>query len=400
MKKKNIKIKHRKYSLYQRKKSKGRKVLTILLMIVLVAGLCVLGYGLGRPLVEYFSGGASESDPSSAWTPPTSSETENSSEAESSDTPSDSDSDISEPTPEPQPEVKTASAFILPESAVTSSESLNSALAAAKNGGYTDITVTLKDEIGYFLYKTGVSGVSEAQITGSLTAKQIADIITKAGFTPRARINTLLDRTSQTYGGEYICYMIADGGIWHDFYVNQGGKSWLSPFEKGTADYLAAITSELSEAGFKSIVLANTVYPTFNPQDYTNFLRQLSIADSSARLEALWNVVSACDKAAESGGAELLLEMNDTDLFAADKGLTSAELAGDKAKLKTVSLLVDFTPGDKTGYGETMTFIGKTSAMYSGQSFSVRIKTSGFSESALAEVRKAFADSGITVFSE
>ena len=38
MKKKNIKIKHRKYSLYQRKKSKGRKFLTGLLMVILVAG--------------------------------------------------------------------------------------------------------------------------------------------------------------------------------------------------------------------------------------------------------------------------------------------------------------------------------------------------------------------------
>ncbi len=397
MKKKNIKIKHRKYSLYQRKKSKGKKVLTVVLMIVLVAGLCVLGYGLGRPLVEYFSGG-SESETSSAWTPPTSSEADSSLAEESSNASGDSDS--SDTSSEPQPEVKASSAFILSTSAVTSSESLNSALAAAKNGGYTDITVTLKDETGNFLYKTGVSGVYEAQITGSLTAKQIADIITRAGFTPHARINTLLDRTSQSYGGEFICYMIADGGIWHDFYVEQGGKSWLSPFEKGTADYLSAITAELSEAGFKSIVLANTMYPTFNPQDYTNFLRQLNISDSSARLEALWNVVSACDKAAESGGAELLLEMNDTDLFASDKGLTSAELAGDKAKLKTVSLLVDFTPGDKTGYSETMAFIGRTSAMYSGQSFSVRIKTSGFSESTLATVRKAFADSGITVFSE
>ena len=74
MKKKNIKIKHRKYSLYQRKKSKGRKVLTVLLMIVLIAGLCVLGYGLGKPLVEYFSNRGTESAPESAWTPPVSTE--------------------------------------------------------------------------------------------------------------------------------------------------------------------------------------------------------------------------------------------------------------------------------------------------------------------------------------
>ncbi len=397
MKKKNIKIKHRKYSLYQRKKSKGRKVLTVVLMIVLIAGLCVLGYGLGRPLVDYFSGRNTESQPSSAWNPPTTAATN---EQTSDGTSEASGAATTEPTAEAQPQAKSVSAFILPESAVLSSESLNSALAAAKNGGYTDVTVTLKDETGSFLYKTAVEGVAESQITGTLTAKQIAEIITKAGFTPCARINTLLDRTSQTYGGENICYMIADGGIWHDYYVDRGGKSWLNPFAEGTAKYLAAITAELSEAGFGSVILANTVYPAFNPQDYTNFLRQLSISDSSARLEALWNVISACADAAKPSGTAVLLEMNGADLFADEKGLTTAEPAGDKQKLKTVSLLVDFTPAEKAGYAETKAFIGRLSAMYSGQSFSVRLTASGFSGSALEEVRRAFSDSEITVYSE
>ena len=208
MKKKNIKIKHRKYSLYQRKKSKGRKALTIILMVILIAGLCVLGYGLGRPLVDYFKNRGNESQPESAWTPPASAETSSASGEGTSEKTAES----AEPTVEPETE-KAVSAFILPETAVISSESLNSALAAAKSNGSTDVVVTLKDESGNFLYKTGLEGIPETQVTGTLTAKQIADIVTKAGLTPHARINTLLDRTSQTYKGESICYMIADGGI-------------------------------------------------------------------------------------------------------------------------------------------------------------------------------------------
>lgn len=393
MKKKNIKIKHRKYSLYQRKKSKGRKVLTILLMVVLIAGLCVLGYGLGKPLVEYFSGRGTESKPESAWTPPASAE-QNSPSAEGT---AEKTVESVEPTTEPETE-KTVSAFILPETSVMSSESLNSALAAAKNSGYTDITVTLKDETGNFLYKTSLKDIPESQITGTLTAKQIADIITKAGMTPHARINTLLDRTSQTYAGGNICYMIADGGIWHDYYVDQGGKSWLDPFEKETATYLSDITKEISAAGFSEVILANTKYPMFNPQDYSNFLRQLNISDDSARLEALWSVISACQKAA--GETRTTIEMSDEDMFAESMALTTAELSGDKAKLKTVALLVDYSPEDKTGYAETRAFIGRVSAMFTGQEWAVRIKTSGFSATALEQVRKAFADSGITVYSE
>ena len=67
---------------------------------------------------------------------------------------------------------------------------------------------------------------------------------------------------------------------------------------------------------------------------------------------------------------------------------------------KTVSLLVDYTPGEKTGYIEAKAFIGRLSAMYSGQTFAVRLKTSSFSASGLEDVRRAFTDSGIEIFSE
>lgn len=395
MKKKKIKIKHRKYSLYQRKKSTGRKVLTVIIMVVIVAALVVVGYGVGKPLMEYFSGKNTNSEPSSAWTPPASAETSGAS-AETSQT----STETTEPTKEEQTENKTVNAFILPEAAVLSSDALNSALAAAKNGGYTDIAVTLKDETGNFLYKTSVKDVPEEQITGTLTAKQIADLITAAGFTPRARINTLLDRTTQTYAGKNICYMITDGGIWHDYYVDRGGKSWLDPFNAVTAKYLAAITGEISQAGFSSIILANTRYPAFNNQDYTNFLRDLAIADDSARLNALWNVADACVSAAKSGNSSVLLEVSDEELLSDSVALTSAEPVSDKAKLKTVTLLVDYAPGEKAGYNEARAFIGRLSAMYSGQDIAVRLTASSFSSSALDQVKKAFADADITVYSE
>ena len=161
----------------------------------------------------------------------------------------------------------------------------------------------------------------------------------------------------------------------------------LSQFEKETAAYLADITKEIASAGFTDVILANMRYPAVNPQDYTNFLRQLSISDETARLEALWNVISACQKAA--GDTRVTIEMNDEDLFADNNAiaLTTAEAAGDKTTLKTAALLVDYSPADKTGYAETRAFIGKLSAMYSGQEWAVRIQTSGFSAASLEQVR-------------
>lgn len=395
MKKKKIKIKHRKYSLYQRKKSTGRKVAGVILMVVIVAALVVVGYGVGRPLMEYLNGKGKTPEPSSAWTPPASAETSDASSEENHGS-----AETAEVTQETQPDSRTPSALILPETAALSSDALNSAIAAAKSGGYTDITVTLKDENGNFLYKTSIGDIPEEQVSGSLTAKQIAKLITDAGFTPRARINTLFDRTTQTYGGDYICYMITDGGIWHDYYVDRGGKSWLDPFNSGTAKYLAAITAELSQAGFSSVILANTRFPQFNTQDYSNFLRGLPIADDSSRLTALWNVVSACVSAAAPNSTEVLLEVSDQELLAESQALTTAEPAGDKTRLKTVTLLVDYNPGDKAGYAEARAFIGRLSAMYSGQTIAVRLSASGFSESAINEVRRAFTDADIAMYSE
>lgn len=394
MKKKKIKIKHRKYSLYQRKKSTGRKVLTVILMVVIVAALVVVGYGVGRPLMEYLSGKNNTSEPSSAWTPPVSAETQGATSEGTRGS-----SGTTEPTQEDQAASSDhSSVFVLQESALASSEALNSALAAVRGTGCTDIAVTMKDESGNFLYKTNIKDVPEEQITGTLSAEAVVSLIRSAGFTPRARINTLLDRTTQSYADENICYMIADGGIWHDFYVDRGGKSWLDPFNSGTAKYLAAVTSELSSAGFSSIALANMKYPAFNNQDYSNFLRDLPIADDSARLEALWNVITACKRSA--GDAEVLLEVSADELLSESQALTSAEPAGDRTKLKTVTLLVDYDPGDKPGYTDARAFLGRLSAMFSGQTIAVRLPASGFSESSLSEVRRAFSDAGVTVYSE
>ena len=63
-KKTNIKIKRSKINLYNKKKSKRRQALTIIITVVVVCGLGVLGYGLGKPLLKYIQdrGNSSQTD--------------------------------------------------------------------------------------------------------------------------------------------------------------------------------------------------------------------------------------------------------------------------------------------------------------------------------------------------
>ena len=262
-KKTAIKIKRSKVNLYNKRKNKRKQVLTIVITIVAACALGVLGFGLGKPLLEYFSGKNNSSDSSSAWTPPESGE-ESSSEAvrESSSGTS------SETPPEPKPEM--TDIYFLPEDAALSSASLNSALAAAKAAGVKTVAVTLKNENGNFLYKSGLKSITTHDIiTGTLSAEQICTAIKDAGFVPAARISTLKDRLcgykDATDGG----YRIAGSGVtWHDDRDEKGGKPWLSPFKTQTLQFIGEVAEELSNAGFRHIIAANTMYPKFHIEDF------------------------------------------------------------------------------------------------------------------------------------
>ncbi len=390
MKGKNIKIKHHKHNLYNKKKSKGRQVLTVVLTIVILVALAVVGYGIGRPLMEYFQGqNGGTSDVSSESTPPPS--TSETSEA-TSDT---SATESSESTP---PEEKEDAPFMLSANAARSIETLRGAVEKAKNDGYTSVAVTMKGSNGLFMYKTEIAGVKDSDaVSGTLTAKQIAELITNFGLTPTAKIYTLRDPSSGKYI-EDIKYTTNDGFTWVDDAPANGGKSWLCPFNAETAKYIADITSELAKAGFERIIFADTMYPYFRGVDET-YLSRLPIKDEQTRISALWSVINAGSAAAKQNGARLLVEVNAADMTAASRLATTAELIGARAQLKNVELLIAYTPDSSgNGYTSAKTFAG-TMKGYSGQDYSILLKKNA-SPDAIAEAEQAFKEEEITVFFE
>lgn len=397
MKSKNIKIKHRRYNLYNKKKSKGRQALTVILTIVIILALGVIGFGLGRPLMEYFqsqnNGGTSSGD--SAWTP---SQSDSSSQPDES-TPSTTVDESSESTESTPAEEKTTSLFMLPTSALRSTEALGAAVASAKSNGCTGVAVTLKNNRGYFFYKTDIAGIKDTDaVSGTLTAKQITDVISAAGLDAYARIYTLKDPVSGAYIPD-IKFTTGDGYTWLDAAPTNNGKSWLCPFNTETTKYIADITTELATAGFKKVVLADTIYPPFLNADDA-YLGHLPIRNEKARLDALWSVITASDTAAKASGASILVEVNAEDLDAASKLSTTAEIVGDRTKLKGVELLISYTPNSESTYAAAKTFAGKMKGMYSGQPYSILIHRSGVSDTEYTDAARAFTESEVTVFSE
>ena len=79
MKNKGIKVKRRRKNFYRKRKSTGRKILEVILVVLLLAALVFIGYSVAPPLIKFFSGDKNTSSTSEpAWTPPetTTSQTE------------------------------------------------------------------------------------------------------------------------------------------------------------------------------------------------------------------------------------------------------------------------------------------------------------------------------------
>lgn len=390
--KKGIKIKHHSYNLYNRKKRTGKRVLATILTIVCAAVLCVVGFGIGRPLMEFFQEKNSESNTSTpSWTPPVISTQESS---ESADSKAETETAEQPPEQENSPEIQAEqNTHILPETAYTNSDSLKSALASIKSNGYSSVCITLKDSTGYLLYKTEIESVKDTDaVTGTLTARQIYSTVESMGMTAVARINTLKDHVGGIYaGGNYI--ITGDAGAWHDAAPANGGKKWLSPFNEETSEYIAAITKELADAGFKRIILANTIFPEFHPSDYSEYLAGQSIDNEAARLNALWNVINAAKSAAESGGSQIMLETDSALLLSDNRLGTTAELAGDSEQMNKIELLLSYS-GDAQ-YTAAKSFIGRMGAQFSGQKYAVYIP----SGSVFSELSNAFSEADIAVYS-
>lgn len=393
----NIKIKHHKYNLYNRKKSRGRQVLTVILMVVIVAALAVIGYGAGKPLVEYITSKNSETSESTpSWTPPETSEADSEVSSDEAQTSASETSDTSEPD---AAEETVSSMYVLPSGTVYDAASLKSAAASAKNAGYAGIVVTAKDSVGNILYKSDIAAVKDgATVTGTLSAKQMCDIITAEGLVPAARFSTLLDRSNGNYiGGGY---MLPDGsGNWLDAAPANGGKKWLSPFSDASAEFMNNIAGELSAAGFKYIIAADTMYPDFRPSDISTYLYDLPLTDADKRTEALWNVLDAARSGAEKNGAKFIAELDGSALFAENAQATDAEFAADKAKLAQVGLLIDYTPENgSAAYAGAKSFIGRMGAQFKGQEYSVLVDSAAVSAEAVTEIQRAFAEAGAAVF--
>jgi hypothetical protein len=302
-----------------KRKQNTARVFHALFIIILLAVLVYLGYILAGPLFRFLNRSA-EITPQ-GWTPPAASETYPTVTKLQDNTDTQTGGTVLEPA-----ETKTLTGYTLPVTALVSKDTLKGFITDAQNSGFTAAIVPLKLAGGEVTYKTEAEmAVSAGVVTGTMTAKEIADTISDAGLIPIGIINLLEDNTAFTnYRGVYK--FASDNARWYDNNPSNGGKPWISPFDNDAKDYLKTLSEEVSAAGFKDIIFDGLVFPPYRNSDLGYIGSSVSSPDRYKALISLWDSVSAI---ARDNGATPMLMVSAESAAGKTAEVLHPELLGD-----------------------------------------------------------------------
>ena len=317
------------------RKKRNRKVLKAFFIIILLAALVFLGYSVAKPIYNYILDRTGENvSEQEVWTPPV--VTENA-EDELPD-----EMQTAEETEAVEEEKKhnsdTFSAYMLPVTAMDSTQSLMNALATAKETGYTAICVPMKAEGGKIYYNTAsaMAASSEDAVVGTMYSGQISSIIKNEGFTAIAYINLLED--NNRYGEKRVgSYRTTDDSTWLDNAPTKGGKPWLSPFEEETQEFIRFIANEAASADFDHIVFDGAVFPAFRNSDLSYIGENVK---SETRYKALVNIANIAAEASEVYEVNAILTVSAADILNG----TAEVFKPDELKYSTVA--IEYSPAD------------------------------------------------------
>ncbi len=280
---KSIKIKRSKNRLYKKKKS-GAKIAAETVIFVLIAGALVfVGYSAAGPLIKLWSG-ETETE-IEGWTPtPPPQVTED----DVSDTVTGGEITTESITTEEEIAGEIG-AYIMSENDISDLTALNNAINSAKELGYKQVILPMKNKEGKLLYKSNISYVKDTElVTGSMPAGQIASVIKAGGLVPKAEISALMDNSAPSYVDGAGYRFADDSYFWLDAAAANGGKRWLDPFLDGTKKYISDLSRELKQAGFEEIILSQLRFPDFTSYDQSILDNRSFTADRYKALTSLY----------------------------------------------------------------------------------------------------------------
>lgn len=302
---KNRKIK-RNTKIYRRHRKSSKMILFILFILAAVA----LGFFGTMVLKEAWDKAKEEN---SSNTSQTSSEENSSDNSNLSSQPDESQasSDSSQGNEE-----SGFQAAVMPNDILFDETARQSFLTETKQSGKTAVVVELKDENGilYFQSSNALAAQYSAVSPQALDAKVLCQSIVDAGLTPIARISTLKDPVvSRLAAGTTYQYQGGNENSWLDAALNQGGKTWLNPYQENARKYLTSLSLELAQAGFKTIILNDFYFPSAADQS-------MGIAGQTvSRSDILKQLYDEIEQAVAAQGAQAVVQLPANAYFGVDE---------------------------------------------------------------------------------
>ena len=276
----------------------AHKVKQLLPIVAAVLAIVLVGFLLGKPVLNMLSGAGKSDSSSSSQIVDTSSKLEDSSVQTDVSQPS-SDAQSDNPQPEViQPVAKTRIYYYADTSALSTEAGIDGVIAQMKSKGATHLVFDIKNQDGNLLYASADQYGSQLVADKTVDIKALVSKLSQNGITPVARMYTFMDKLiSNVERSTAVMYQGTDTR-WLDSSAALGGKAWANPASQIMRDYIISLTDEVMSLGIKEIVYAGFHTPTGYSLDKRDFGATMDQVLASMR--SLYNTLEA--KVSAKGG--------------------------------------------------------------------------------------------------
>ena len=276
----------------------AHKVKQLLPIVAAVLAIVLVGFLLGKPVLNMLSGAGNSDSSSSSQIVDTSSKLEDSSVQTDVSQPS---SDVQSDNPQPeivQPVAKTRIYYYADTSALSTEAGIDGVIAQMKSKGATHLVFDVKNQDGNLLYASANQYGSQLVADKTVDIKALVSKLSQNGITPVARMYTFMDKLiSNVERSTAVMYQGTDTR-WLDSGAALGGKAWANPASQIMRDYIISLTDEVMSLGIKEIVYAGFHTPTGYSLDKRDFGATMDQVLASMR--SLYNTLEA--KVSAKGG--------------------------------------------------------------------------------------------------
>lgn len=235
--------------------------------VACAALVVLLGFFLGKPVVNFISGIGGEDSSSQT---PISGEVHRDSSSAPSDTQSSSQrsSEIAIP---PVQDAKNRVYYYAAPSALSTEGGMDAVIKRMKERGATHLVFDVKNREGYVHYDSQNRYASQLKADVQIDIELLSDKLAANGLTAVGRMYTFMDKMISTVERSTAVMYRGTDTRWLDTSAALGGKSWANPASKIMQEYILALTDEVMSKGVKEIIFAGFSTPTGYSLDKRDF---------------------------------------------------------------------------------------------------------------------------------